>query len=74
MIGDMLSLISFLIYSELIELNFLGFNEYTKRNIIRRGPNPLYVPEYPFEDKDDDIFDDNEDDDDNNKFSPLKYI
>ena len=36
-IGDILSIISFLIYLEIIELNFCGFNYYLKRNIISRA-------------------------------------
>ena len=37
MTGDILSIISFLIYTEIIELNFLGFNYHTRRNIIDRA-------------------------------------
>jgi hypothetical protein len=39
MIGDILSLISFFIFSEIVELNFLGLNDDTKRNLRRRGDN-----------------------------------
>ena len=50
MIGDILSLISFLIYSEIIELNFLDFNKNTRRKLRRdddiNHDNPhLYVDE-----------------------------
>ena len=47
MIGDIFYFISFLIYSEIIELNFCKFNSYTKRSILEdRGPNPepYYIP------------------------------
>jgi hypothetical protein len=33
MVGDILSLISFLIYSEILELNFCGFNYNISKNI-----------------------------------------
>jgi hypothetical protein len=63
MIGDILSLISFFIYSEIVELNFLGFNYDTRRNIIRRGPN--IDPELLS--VDDDIEDDE-------KYNPFIYV
>ena len=47
MIGDILSLISFLIYSEIIELNFCGLYYDTAKNIKRKGIvwpfNPFFV-------------------------------
>lgn len=36
MIGDILYLISFLIYAEILELNFCGFNYNTSKNIRNR--------------------------------------
>ena len=60
MIGDMLSLISFLIYSELIELNFLGLNR----------PN-IDEPKYPIEDNSSEISDY---DDEDIKFIPKDQI
>ena len=35
--SDITSIIGFLIYLEIIELNFCGFNENLKKNIILRG-------------------------------------
>ena len=61
MIGDILSIISFLIYSEIIELNFLGFNYHTRRLIMDRALNePL--PEVEVEDEE------------NDELNPLEYI
>ena len=37
--GDIASIIGFLIYLEMIELNFWGFNYNLKKNIINRGEN-----------------------------------
>ena len=37
--GDIGSIIGFLIYLEVIELNFCGLNFNLKKNIIRRGTN-----------------------------------
>ena len=36
-----ISLISSLIYLELIELNFCGLNKYLSENIIKRGENEM---------------------------------
>ena len=36
-----ISLISSLIYLELIELNFCGLNKYLSKNIIKRGENEM---------------------------------
>ena len=47
LIGDILYFISFLIYSEIIELNFSKFNYYTKRAILEDrvpGPEPYDDP------------------------------
>lgn len=59
MIGDILSLISFLIYSELLELNFCGFDYNILKNITHRAiddiDNPPIYPDpdpdpYPYHD------------------------
>ena len=59
LIGDIFYFISFLIYSELIELNFCKFNQYTKRAIMEERflrPNPY-----------DDPYDEDKDDEDDDK-------
>ena len=38
LIGDIFSFISFLIISEIIELNFCNLNYYTRQNIMKRIP------------------------------------
>ena len=54
LIGDILYFISFLIYSEIIELNFCKFNHYTKRAILEdRDPEPEPYDDPYDEDKDD---------------------
>ena len=58
MIGDILSLISFLIYSEIIELNFLGLNYNTKKHIMDRAILNEPLPE----------------DEENDDLNPLEYI
>ena len=39
--GDILSILGFLIYLEIIELNFCGLNLNLRREIIKRGMNEL---------------------------------
>ena len=58
MIGDIFSLISFLIYSEIIELNFLGLNYNTKKHIMDRAILNEPLPE----------------DEENDDLNPLEYI
>ena len=41
--GDVASIIGFLIYLEMIELNFLGFNYNLKKNIINRGEDDYRI-------------------------------
>ena len=59
MIGDIFYFISFLIYSEIIELNFCQFNYFTRRGIIEDRvprPEPYYDPyDEDIDDKDDDL-------------------
>ena len=64
MIGDILSLISFLIYAEILELNFCGLNYDISTNIRKRvfdefndpplDHDPYYEP-YPYLEDDDDL-------------------
>ena len=60
MIGDILYLISFLIYAEILELNFCGFNYNTAKNISKRELDDNDRPFYPDPDPYDpvDFFDD----------------
>ena len=41
-IGDSLSIVGFLIYLEIIELNFCGFNYNLRKNIIDRGIKDIH--------------------------------
>ena len=41
--GDIASIIGFLIYLEMIELNFWGFNYNLKKNIINRGESDYKI-------------------------------
>ena len=41
--GDIASIIGFLIYLEMIELNFWGFNYNLKKNIINRGEDDYRI-------------------------------
>ena len=72
-ISILFSIIGLSIYLELIELNFCNLNEYTKRNISKRGieqqkSNELIKVEKIIDDEDD------EDNDDNKKNSEEKVL
>ena len=43
-ISDLLSIIGYLIYIEILEINFCGFNFNIRRNIIIRGDKDSFVP------------------------------
>ena len=51
-IGDIISLIGFMIYLEIIELNFCDFNYNIRKSIAKRGLNELQFLEDNSEDFD----------------------